>query len=550
MISRSTHTWAILGACLALAMAAVGWLSVTALRLHRSENRARADAAKQENARLALWRMDVALTGLIEREAAHSPADFLAESRLSLEDATGERVRFYFQLEPNGSVATIPAVGARQDQPLLSTWLRWKELEGLTREATPRDNNDLPAYADVQQQRNAAEFSVRNRYVQQFPNYQASQLTGSGLAGRADLSPPPASRVGPVSAIWLGPQATNLALIRHARVDNSEYVQGCVLNWPAVRAWLLAEIKDLLPAAELEPRTSPGKIDEYMVASLPVRLVPGVSAHPPETAASLLPGLAAAWGGILLAASALVVLLIGTSALSERRASFVSAVTHELRTPLTTFRMYTEMLARGMISEDQRKDYLDTLNREANRLGHLVENVLAYSRVQSGRALHRQERIDLRNLVEREERRWNERVTQAAMKTSIEIEPGVALHALGDATAVEQVLFNLVDNACKYAHGSEDNRIHVSVQHSGKHIELRVKDHGPGIHAKSTSRLFEPFHRSSEEAASSAPGVGLGLALSRRLARQMGGDLKLETTKDGATFVLKLLVNGAHSGSS
>jgi signal transduction histidine kinase len=92
------------------------------------------------------------------------------------------------------------------------------------------------------------------------------------------------------------------------------------------------------------------------------------------------------WGALALAACAAAALLAGVIALSERRASFVSSVTHELRTPLTTFRMYAEMLARGMVpNEARRQEYLHTLEREADRLTHLVENVLSYARLERGR---------------------------------------------------------------------------------------------------------------------------------------------------------------------
>ena len=79
-------------------------------------------------------------------------------------------------------------------------------------------------------------------------------------------------------------------------------------------------------------------------------------------------------------------LLAGVVALSERRAAFVSSVTHELRTPLTTFRMYADMLARGMVPDaERRQQYLETLRTEAERLTHLVENVLSYARLERGR---------------------------------------------------------------------------------------------------------------------------------------------------------------------
>jgi C4-dicarboxylate-specific signal transduction histidine kinase len=106
---------------------------------------------------------------------------------------------------------------------------------------------------------------------------------------------------------------------------------------------------------------------------------------------------------------------------------------------------------------------------------------------------------------------------------------------------VEQVLFNLVDNACKYAGAAADKRIHLSVGPHGRLAAIVVGDRGPGLSPTVRRRLFRSFSKSAEEAAASAPGIGLGLALSRRLARDMGGDLRLdENAAGGASFILSL----------
>src|SRR5262249_25479752 len=231
--------------------------------------------------------------------------------------------------------------------------------------------------------------------------------------------------------------------------------------------------------------------------ALPLRLLPGQLANPPDASAQFLPALLAAWIGIFVAASAVVALFFGTLALSERRAAFVSAVTHELRTPLTTFRMYTEMLSQGMVAKDQHADYLETLHREANRLGHLVENVLAYARLQRGRRARQLERVDLGALLAREERRLSEHAARAGMRIAIELDATDPLAALGDSMAIEQVLFNLVDNACKYARSAADPRIHLFARRGTRRAELRVKDHGPGIPRERARGLFEPFSKSS-----------------------------------------------------
>jgi signal transduction histidine kinase len=121
----------------------------------------------------------------------------------------------------------------------------------------------------------------------------------------------------------------------------------------------------------------------------------------------------------------------------------------------------------------------------------------------------------------------------------LDLEPGplptVAVRA--EPGAVGRILVNLADNAAKYAAGG--GRVELSVV-TGAAIEIRLRDFGPGLDAATRRRLFQPFHRSAEAAAGNAPGVGLGLALGRRLARAMGGDLRAEPAPDGPGLVMVL----------
>ena len=112
-----------------------------------------------------------------------------------------------------------------------------------------------------------------------------------------------------------------------------------------------------------------------------------------------------------------------------------------------------------------------------------------------------------------------------------------------DVSLVDQILSNLVDNAIKYAHDADDRRIHLDAAVSGRRLAMTVRDHGPGLSRQVVRRLFRPFSKSASDAAHSAPGVGLGLALSRRLARSLGGDLRLDKNgPEGASFVLTVPV--------
>ena len=393
-------------------------------------------------------------------------------------------------------------------------------------------------YAQQQAGRNVGELQARAQTVQQ-----TFDLNVKNSFLNFPPTPGAALAEGTAKPFWFGDA---LVLARRVSVQGQDYIQGCWLDWPGIRRWLLEGVKDLLPRATLEPLQANGTdAQARMLASLPVRI--GSGAPPSGFSAGFSPMLfvlLVAWACMVLAATAVAVLLHGAVSLSERRGAFVSAVTHELRTPLTTFKMYSEMLAEGMVADEaKRKHYLSTLCSEANRLSHLVENVLAYARLERGSARSRVERVSLGELLERVKPRLVERAAQAGL-TLAEDADARALQTVVhvDVSAVEQILFNLVDNACKYAapHATE-KVIHLEALPDGRFAMLRVRDHGQGISAEGAKRLFRPFSKSAHEAAQTAPGVGLGLALSRRLSRSMGGDLRLAAgDKGGACFVLIL----------
>ncbi len=349
------------------------------------------------------------------------------------------------------------------------------------------------------------------------------------------------SRHGAMRAIW---HRGMLLLVRRTVVEGRESIQGCLLNWPEIRGRLLSDITDLLPEAELVPDTkTPTANHTLLLATLPVWLSPGSA--PLELVPTVTPlrlSLLIAWGGVFLAAVAVAVLLMCVLRLSERRGAFVSAVTHELRTPLTTFRLYTEMLADGIVpTEEKRQSYLQTLRVEADRLGHLVENVLSYARLENGRSRLVKDEIDLAELVCRLERPLRERTGRSGMTLELDIAQESSLCIRGDGAAIERIVFNLVDNACKYAKEADNRNIRLACLREGNHVLLEVRDHGQGIAKKSARRLFRPFSKSATEAAHSAPGVGLGLALCHRLAKSLGGRLIINhNVEEGACLVLRL----------
>lgn len=398
----------------------------------------------------------------------------------------------------------------------------------------------------------------------------ASERAASPVEAAKEISAVQPDAEGSLQAVWIGDE---LLLARRAVVNNTDVVQGAWLDWPELRAWLLSRTSDLLPAARLEPVSVDGTVTSVdaarRLAFLPVQLAPGaVRIDGRPLASPLRISIAIAWAGAAIGLLALALLLRGTVRLSERRGAFVSAVTHELRTPLTTFRMYTEMLASGMVKDEaKRQGYVETLHQESTRLSHLVENVLSYARLERGRAAARVEDTTPGELLARIEERLRQRAQQGGLSVTVAFVDGVADTALRtDTTAVEQVLFNLVDNATKYGRraatvtgpgeagpGSptlataraDNGTITISIALAKPdRLAIRVGDQGPGLTPAARKRLFQPFSKSATEAAHSQPGVGLGLALCRRLARdELHGELALERTgADGTVFRLELPV--------
>jgi signal transduction histidine kinase len=662
----TTSIWLVFALCLLLVLAAMGWLSATALRADRAEVEARRQAAVEERVRLALWRMDSALAPTVAQESARpyfaylpyfsaersfnrmfgarTKGETLVASPLLVE--TPPRILLHFQLDAAGNLSSpqIPPESNRKMDATLTLdpavqQARAEQFAGLRKLLTPDKLTDrlpspkpvelrvigalaganepqrgagmqndgkgayaansapkyppqraveeqrdakpsqpagssagqLPAYADSQQgfstqqlEQSRQEYKQRAQVVQQNANAMAWNQAADKVANmppadyrfdastadlprssaKASAAPSPNTDIDGVlmTPLWIDGQ---LVLARRVLVAGEEYVQGCLLDWPAIRSWLKGEIADLLPGADLMPAgVSEAAEESRLLAALPIRLVPGTVAIDGEKGLSPLAlSLLAAWVCLLLTAAAIVGLLAGVMRLSARRASFVTAVTHELRTPLTTFQMYAEMLAENMVPDDaRRKEYLTTLRAEAVRLTHLVENVLAYARLERGRLDRRLQTISLGELIGSMQNRLADRAAQAAMQLLREHDDTTDdILVRTNVSAVEQILFNLVDNACKHASSASDKRICLTLREGCGAAEVQVEDHGPGIAPEMRRRLFHSFSKTAKEAAHSAPGVGLGLALSRRLARDLGGELRcLERSSQGACFVLTL----------
>jgi len=196
-----------------------------------------------------------------------------------------------------------------------------------------------------------------------------------------------------------------------------------------------------------------------------------------------------------------------------------------------------------MVREEERPGYLATLRSEADRLGHLVENVLAFARLERRRPPAASP-IELGPALGSSAERLARRAAEAGLELRTTIAPDARdIEVAIDPLTLERILDNLCDNSCRYA-AAGGAPLELSAAGRGRHAVVRWRDHGPGIARAARRRLFRLFQRTAAggDPAKTA-GVGLGLALSRQLARRSGGDLRyVEPPGGGAAFELWLPV--------
>lgn len=546
-------------------LVAVTWI---ALGLERDQLAARAESERQSRLRLALWRLDSYVAPILAREAArpwYHYRSFVPQERAF--------TRLLHAIEPGEVLAPSPLLGYRSELIPLhfefghdGTWTSPQVPEGNQLDLAQANLSDPGFVTEARARLEALAASVDPARLRATAG--AAEEDRVAAAGEAAAPPAAASRqqaeldygsraanqwrsapqvqtlagdptlevrVGALLPLWLDAGGDDrLAYVRRVRTGTGDRLQGFLVAWPILRERLASEVGELVPGAVLEPQR--GAASDAALATLPARLA---LPEPEPVAAGWTPtrtALLALWLSGALAFGAFAFALRSSIALGERRARFASAVTHELRTPLTTFRMYSEMLAEGMVPAERAPEYLETLRSESDRLAGLVENVLAYARLEEGRTPLRRERVGLADLLEGARPELERRVRECGGELEVTVEDDAAA-AETDPEAVRQILFNLVDNACKY--GAPPVRLRAGA--ADGHVELHVEDAGDGVPPERARAVFRPFDRGGRDEADDTAGVGLGLALARGLARDLGGELELEPGRGpGARFRLRL----------
>ena len=214
-------------------------------------------------------------------------------------------------------------------------------------------------------------------------------------------------------------------------------------------------------------------------------------------------------------------------------------MSHELRTPLNAIGGYAELIEMGLAGTvtEQQREYLSRIRTSQQHLLRIINDLLNYSRIEAGKIVYEKEPVSLPAVIETVTGMIGPQATNKGI--TIEKPSRGEVTALGDRLKVEQVVLNLLSNAVKFT--PTGGRITVDCRVTGDRVNLTVADTGPGIPADRTQDIFEPFVQLGRSLSSGHEGAGLGLAISRDLARNMDGDITVETALDkGATFTLSL----------
>jgi signal transduction histidine kinase len=328
--------------------------------------------------------------------------------------------------------------------------------------------------------------------------------------------------------------APALVAVREVQTPDGALSQGFVVDRTTVTGWLASHAGDMV--ATLAPGDGAHEIApgwQVAVAANPRALVAAA-----RDAHAIARGFVLRFAGVgvlgVLLAAMLVVLVMRAEKLARERSHFAAAAAHELRTPLAGLQLYGDMLADGLGDPDKARDYAKRMAEEAARLGRVVSNVLGFSQLERGN-LSVDAQVGpldeaLRDLADR---------AQPALDRAgavLDLDVASDLRARFDRDALARIVGNLLDNAEKYGRGAADRTITLAARDKGDRVEIVVSDHGPGV--RDVSDLFRPFSRGVT--ADGPAGLGLGLALSRSLARAMGGELLCRPADAGAIFVLEL----------
>jgi signal transduction histidine kinase len=415
--------------------------------------------------------------------------------------------------------------------------LRQQTLDDLVKRLNDYTNSDFPS---SQRRFLMGEVAALAPDAAAFPTLAAEELAAEYLEQNPTLSTEPRLQRAPLAKVWCLPSAdrTIVALFREDRLKRE---LGTLIDPLA-----LSDVRvTVLPPGEtfaLSTPVAPQEAGEFLPGW---RL--GLSFKESDTFATLSARQTRfyLWTGFLVVLIiAMVALLVARYVAAQMRLArlkneLVSTVSHELKTPLSSMRALVDTLLAGRYHDEQQLvTYLKLVAQENQRLSHLIDNFLTFSRLERNKQKFQFEAVKIESLVSNAMSALQDRFNSAHCRLEVEIAP-VLPQIHGDLEALTIVLINLLDNAFKYTPKDKHIVLAACLEHGA--VALAVKDNGIGLTGSEAKRIFDRFYQVDQSLSRQTGGCGLGLSIVQSIVKAHGGAVAVASEPGkGSTFTVRL----------
>lgn len=227
---------------------------------------------------------------------------------------------------------------------------------------------------------------------------------------------------------------------------------------------------------------------------------------------------------------------------NKAKSEFLATMNHEIRTPINGLLGFLQLLEDTPLSEEQ-AEFLGYMNRSAQHLLSLVNNVLDMSKIEAGEMDLDHHPFNLSAEIDNALAALRPQAQEKELQLSVDKDPGLPMEVVGDPMRLRQIILNLAGNAVKF---TEEGIVHLKIDYLGRqkgmhHLQLEVRDTGPGMEQSILDQLFQPFYQERSSHKKHPGGTGLGLTITRELVERMGGQIHAcSTPGKGSSFIVRL----------
>jgi len=238
-------------------------------------------------------------------------------------------------------------------------------------------------------------------------------------------------------------------------------------------------------------------------------------------------------------------------AANEAKTTFLANMSHEIRTPLGVVVGFSELLASEGVSPAEKKKYVGTIQRASELLSGIIDDILDLSKVEAGKLEISKRLVSIDEILSDLNTVWRFKAQAKGLKFTISTPDSLSIQISTDPSRLRQIFSNVIGNAIKFTEkGSIEIKLWTVSQEGRLHLIIEVSDTGLGISQEQRTKLFRPFSQLDETRKRKFGGTGLGLVLSRQLARLLGGDVALEESAPGRGSTFRISVDAGTVGAT